>query len=388
MKIMGYKRPNGTFGIRNHILVIPASVCASDTAVKIANFVPGAVSIPHQHGCCQVGSDYKQTIRTLIGFGSNPNVGAVLVVGLGCEGIKAKEVCDEIAKTGKPVDYIIIQENKGTLNTISKGVEILSKMVRTLSKQQREEFDISEIILGLECGGSDPTSGIASNPAIGKASDMLIEAGGSSILSETTEVIGAEHLLVERFDTEEKKAKFLKMVSDVEKRAITMGEDLRGTQPTPGNIEGGLTTIEEKSLGCMHKAGITHNFVDALEYGQTLPRDKKGLYFMDTPGQDIDSITGMVAGGAQVVVFTTGRGTPTGCPIAPVIKITGNTNTYMNMIDNIDINAGKIITGGATIDDIGKEIFDSIIEVLNGSLTKAESLGHNEFGIYRVGYTF
>ncbi|MGD9568428.1 MAG: UxaA family hydrolase [Sedimentibacter sp.] len=388
MKLMGYRRENGTFGIRNHLLVIPASVCASETAVRIANLVPGAVAIPHQHGCCQVGVDYRQTERTLIGFGQNPNVGAVLVVALGCEGINSQVIASEIAKTGKAVESIVIQKNSGTLKTITKGVEILGEMARKISQQKREEFDISELILGLECGGSDPTSGIASNPAIGKASDMLIAAGGSSILSETTEVIGAEHLLVERFDTEEKKAKFLRMVNDVEQRAIAMGEDLRGTQPTPGNIEGGLSTIEEKSLGCMHKAGTENNFVNALEYAELVPNDKKGLYFMDTPGEDIDSITGMVAGGAQIVVFTTGRGTPTGCPIAPVIKITGNTNTYNNMIDNIDINAGKIITEGATLDDIGQEIFNKIIEVSNGELTKAESLGHNEFGIYRIGYTF
>ncbi len=388
MKITGYKRENKTFGIRNHLLVIPASVCASETAIKIANLVPGAVAIPHQHGCCQVGVDYRQTVRTLTGFGCNPNVGAVLIVGLGCEGINSKDMAEDIAKTGKRVEYIIIQENNGTLGTISKGAEILSSMSAELSAQQKVEFDISEIILGLECGGSDPTSGIASNPAIGKASDMLVSAGGSSILSETTEVIGAEHLLVHRFDTEEKKKKFLRMVSDVEKRAVAMGEDLRGTQPTPGNIQGGLTTIEEKSLGCMHKAGTMYNFKDALEYAQMVPKEKKGLYFMDTPGEDIDSITGMVAGGAQIVVFTTGRGTPTGCPIAPVIKITGNTNTYNMMKDNIDINAGKIITDGATLDDIGREIFDKIIEVSNGKLTKAEVLGHKEFGIYRIGYTF
>lgn len=388
MKITGYKRENGTYGIRNHLLVIPASVCAGETAVKIANLVPGAVAIPHQHGCCQVGADYKQTVRTLTGFGCNPNVGAVLVVGLGCEGINSREMAEDIAKTGKMVEYIIIQDNNGTLGTISRGAEILSRMSAELSTQQKVEFDISEIILGLECGGSDPTSGIASNPAIGKASDLLVAAGGSSILSETTEVIGAEHLLVERFETEEKKRKFLRMVSDVEKRAIAMGEDLRGTQPTPGNIQGGLTTIEEKSLGCMHKAGTMYNFQDALEYSQMVPKDKKGLFFMDTPGEDIDSITGMVAGGAQIVVFTTGRGTPTGCPIAPVIKITGNTNTYNKMKDNIDINAGKIITDGATLDDIGREIFDKIIEVSNGCLTKSEVLGHKEFGIYRIGYTF
>lgn len=388
MKLMGYKRQDGSYGIRNHLLVIPASVCAVETASRIAQNVQGAVSIPHQHGCCQVGLDFEQTVRTFINFGKHPNVGAVLVVGLGCEGIQSKAVADEIAKTGKLVEYIIIQENGGTPKTIARGTEILSRMALEVSKLQREEFDISELVLGLECGGSDPTSGLASNPAIGKASDMLLALGGSSVLSETTEVIGAEHLLIERFKTEEQKKKFLKMVDDTEKRATAIGEDLRGTQPTPGNIAGGITTIEEKSLGCMHKAGTAFDFVDCIDYAHQVSRDKKGLYYMDTPGQDMDSVTGEVAGGCHMVVFTTGRGTPTGCAIAPVIKITGNSTTYNNMIDNIDLNAGKIITEGATLDEVGQEIFDEIIKVANGKLTKAEILGHKEFGVARIGLDF
>ena len=383
----GYRRANGSWGIRNHLLVIPTSVCASDTAVKIAALVPGAVAIPHQHGCCQVGADYRQTVRTLVGFGRNPNVGAVLVVGLGCEGIQPGGVAEQIRESGKPVEMLTIQDCGGTLKAIAKGAEICARLSRELAKCERESFDVSELVLGLECGGSDPTSGIASNPSVGKASNLLIDAGGTSILSETTEMIGAEHLLAARCVTPELADKVLHMVRRVEEKSISYGVDLRGTQPTPGNIEGGLTTIEEKSLGCIYKAG-DKPVVGVLEYAEPVSPETHGLYFMDTPGEDIDSITGMVAGGAQIVVFTTGRGTPTGSPIAPVIKVTGNPDTFDKMIDNIDVNAGKIINGEATLDELGREIFELMLQVANGDLTKAESLGHQEFGIYRIGDTF
>lgn len=387
MKIMGYKRENGMCGIRNHILVIPTSVCAADTAFKIANQVPGAIALPNQHGCCQIGSDMEVTERTIVGFGKNSNVGAVLVVGLGCDGIQAKRVAEKISETKKMVEYIVIQENRGTLNTITKGANILRKMSQELSRQKREEIDFSNLIVGLECGGSDPTSGLASNPSIGVASNLVIENGGSTILSETTEVIGAEHLLAERFISDIEKEKFLGFVNNVEQRAIMMGEDLRTGQPTPGNKKGGLSTIEEKSLGCMYKAG-DKPFVGALEYAEEMDPNNKGLYFMDTPGQDIDSITGMIAGGANLIIFSTGRGTPTGSPITPVIKITGNPETYENMKDNIDLNAGKIISEDVSIENMGRKLFQEMIEVSNGKLTKSEALGHKEFGIYKITGTF
>lgn len=387
MKITGYRRENGAFGIRNYLLVIPCSVCAADTAAKIADQCPGAIALPHQNGCCQIGPDYEQTVRTLAGFGKNANVGAVLVVGLGCEGIQASTLAEDIKTSGKPVESIIIQECGGTIKAIARGAEIAGRMAAQISMQPRVEGDISDVILGLECGGSDPTSGLASNPSIGYVSDKLVDLGGISILSETTEVIGAEHLLKTRFADPVQREKFLRMVRDCEQYAISLGHDLRDGQPTPGNKAGGLTTIEEKSLGCMYKAG-TQPFVGALEYGECMPIDQKGLYFMDTPGQDIDSITGMVGGGATVILFSTGRGTPTGCPIAPVIKITGNTATYNNMIDNIDVNAGKIITEGASLADIGEETFDLMVQVCNGRMTKAEALGHREFGVYKIAHTF
>jgi len=309
------------------------------------------------------------------------------VVGLGCEGIQANIISDGIRDTGKPIETVIIQDEGGTPNTIEKGVKLLEKIAEKAKEAILSEFDINELILGLECGGSDPTSGITANPVIGAASDILIGHGGSCILSETTEVIGAEHLLEKRFHDEKARRRFLEMVDDVEKKAVAMGSDLRGTQPTPGNIEGGLTTIEEKSLGCMFKAGES-DFEGVLEYGEQLPSSKKGLYFMDTPGEDIDSITGMIAGGAQIIVFSTGRGTPTGSPIAPVIKLTGNPETYRRMKVNIDLNAGSVISEGKTIKEVGRDLFDMIVEVSNGKLVKAEELGHREFGIYRIGATF
>ncbi|WBF66010.1 UxaA family hydrolase [Desulfovibrio subterraneus] len=387
MNIYGYKRANGTYGVRNHLLVIPTSVCAADTAAKIAAQIPGAVSIPNQHGCCQIGSDLALTQKTITGFGLNPNVGAVLVVGLGCDGVQARAVAEEVAASGKPVEYVVIQECGGTLKAIAKGAELAAPMARALSTQERVAFDISEIVMAMECGGSDPTSGLASNPSIGYVADKLVKLGGSAILSETTEVIGAEHLIAARFEDDDQRAKFLAQVKSVEDRAIMMGEDLRSGQPTPGNKVGGLSTIEEKSLGCMYKAG-TCPFKGALDYAELLPREKPGMYFMDTPGQDIDSITGMVAGGAQVVIFSTGRGTPTGCPIAPVIKITGNPDTFAKMPDNLDVNAGRIISEGVSLPEVGEEVFDLLTKVCNGQQTKAESLGHREFGIYKLTGTF
>ncbi|MDR2899831.1 MAG: UxaA family hydrolase [Clostridiales bacterium] len=383
MKITGYKRADGSFGIRNHLLIIPASVCAAHVAEKVASQLDNAVYLYNQHGCCQIGEDYLITLRTLTGYGLNPNVGAVLVVGLGCEGMQAAEISETIKKSGKPSDYIIIQELGGTTSSIAEGVKRAGRMLEEISTLERVQFGVEHLIIGLECGGSDPTSGLFANPAIGYVSTKLVDMGGTSILSETTEVVGAEHILAERFTDHKQRERFLKMVRNTEERAKKLGGNLREGQPTPGNKAGGITTIEEKSLGCMYKAGDS-DFTGVLEYGELVPKNNKGLYFMDTPGQDIDSISGLVAAGAQIILFTTGRGTPTGNPICPVIKITGNPETFEHMKDDIDINAGKVLMDNFTVSQIGEEIFSLLLEVSNGRKTKAELLGHKEFGIFRI----
>lgn len=384
-KLYGYRRPDGQAGVRNHLLIIPASVCASHVASKIADAVNGAVAIPNQQGCCELGPDYDITHRVLVGFGKNPNVGAVLVIGLGCEGISTPDVAKEIAESGKKVEYLVIQENEGTINTEARGVKIAREMASELGMMQKVEIDISEITLALECGGSDTTSGLAANPSVGYVSDRLTELGGTVVLSETTEFIGAEHILAERAVTPQVADDIIRIVRDVENKAKAIGVDLRDGQPTPGNIQGGLTTIEEKSLGCIYKAG-TSPIQGVVDYGEII--NGKGVHIMDTPGQDVESITGMLAGGATVVIFSTGRGTPTGSPIAPVIKVIGNGDNYLRLKDNIDINAGAIMDGTETVAEVGERIFDEMLDVINGKYTKAESLNHKEFGIYKLSSTF
>ena len=344
--------------------------------------MPGAVAINHQHGCAQLGADEEQTKRTLVGVAQNPNVGAVIVVGLGCETNKAQEVAAAI--TGKPVAVVIIQECGGTIKAIARGTELARAFGQQLSELQRESCNLSEIVVALECGGSDTTSGVAANPAVGLVSDRLVQAGATVILSETSELIGAEHLLAQRAASPEVGERLLKFVSDMEKGTASMGVDIRGANPTPGNIVGGLSTIEEKSLGCVYKAGSS-KLMEAIDYAERPSRS--GLVVMNTPGHDIESISGMVAGGAQIVIFTTGRGTPTGCPVAPVIKVTGNPQTYANMGADIDVNAGTIMTGEQTLPEVAAVLWQELLACLAGKQTKAEILGYSDFAINRIGPT-
>ncbi|WP_062050249.1 UxaA family hydrolase [Bacillus sp. JCM 19034] len=378
----GYRRQDGKVGIRNHLLLLPTVVCANQVVNRIQQQIPGAVAIPHQHGCSQVGEDKDQTHNVLVGMGKNPNVGAVLVVSLGCEVMNAEQIRDEIAETGKPVVWIDIQDEGGSVNTIKKGVELARELNQQISTIPVEEFPLSELAVGVKCGGSDATSGLCSNPALGKTSDRIIENGGSIIMGETTEVIGAEHILAKKAVNEQVSQKLFASIKRFENEIERMGVDMRGGNPSPGNIEGGLSSIEEKSLGCISKAG-TAPLKGVFEYADPIPG--KGFYFMDSPGNDIECVSGMAAAGVQVVCFTTGRGTPTGNPIVPVIKITGNELAAKNMADNIDVDTSSVLRGEETLTQAGERIFKEIVEVASGKETKAEILGHQEFSINRIG---
>lgn len=383
MDFFGYQRPDGRVGIRNHVLILPASVCASDTTRIIANQVNGAVTFNNQQGCSQVAPDQQLTMDVMAGYAANPNIYGTVVVSLGCENCQMALVVKAIEeRTNKPLRQIIIQEIGGTLKAVEQGVRYARELVQEASMLQKQEFPMSELILGTECGGSDPTSGLAANPVIGRLSDLLVAEGGTSILSETTEFIGAEHILAKRAKTPEVHDRILEIVHRYEKALQLIGEEVREGNPSPGNKAGGITTLEEKSLGCIHKGG--HAPVSAVyDYAKQVAK-KEGLVIMDTPGNDPASVAAMVAGGAQVVVFSSGRGSPTGNPIVPVIKITGNKLTFSKMKDNLDLDASPLIYGTKTLEELGDELYQMVKEVSCGNQTKAEALGFTEMAIARA----
>ena len=379
MKFHGYERSDGSVGVRNILLVMAVADCSEPVARMIAEGIDGAFAITQHYGCIPG----QMVANTLIGVGENPNVAAVLLVGMGCEGMPAPALGKMIKRSGKPVGWISIQELGGTHNAVSKGKQILKEMSEKVVRSKRKEFDASKLIVGVKCGGSDTTSGLAGNPAVGAFVDMLVDAGGSAIMSEPVEAIGAEGPLANRARNEDVRKKIYTMIGNEEKRWSVPGAQMEFM--CKGNVEGGLTTIEEKSLGAIHKSG-SRTIVDVLENSDRLLEkvpEGGGFYLQDGTHMEPMTMSFMAAAGAQMVIFVTGCGGTFGHAIVPFIKVTGNPETYRRMPQDMDINAGTIITGKESIDSVGRRIFDEVIEVASGKATLGETLGYHNFSVYR-----
>lgn len=379
----GFQRSDGSIGIRNYIAVISTVACANHVVNCIAQDFTNAVPITHQHGCDQLGEDLNLFFNTLLGVAMNGNIAAVLVVGLGCEEISARELAEAISKRGKVVDSLVIQEVGGTTASIHEGKNRL-KFLSSSIEVKRSDVDFRKLIVGLKCGGSDFSSGLITNPAVGEAVNLLLQKGAKIVFGETTELLGAEEIIKQRAQSDRISSFILNKMHKIEETAILMGVDIRGAQPSPGNIRGGLSTIEEKSLGAICKIGNC-KINNVLDFGQLCC--EPGLSFMDTPGNDILTMLGLVAGGAHIIVFTTGLGTPMGFAAVPVIKICASPQTVKKMEENIDVDISPFFFVEISLSEAGSIIFNSIIEIIEGKLTKAEILGHREFGIYRIGPT-
>ena len=383
MTFMGYRRKDGSTGTRNYVGVISTVVCANEVAESIERQVQGTALFQHHQGCGQTPLDLRRVDEVLINLAKNPNLASVLLVSLGCEGSDVDRVASEISAAGKRVEMIEIQDIGGAAKSVAEGVLLAQEMVRQASLQEKTTCADEEIVLGLKCGSSDTTQGLAANPALGLVSDKIVSAGGTSVLGEVTEFIGAEHLLAKHARSENIGRQILELVERMENRAKSAGVDMRGGQPSGGNIKGGLTTIEEKSLGAIAKAGNAP--IEAVyEYGQ-IP-DTKGLVVMDSPGREPELLTGLAAAGCNVIVFTTGRGAPQGFPFVPVVKVTGNLNTWHKLRDHMDLEVSSIMSGEGIIADEAERILAKVLAVASGELTTAEISGYTRaMDIYTIG---
>lgn len=388
---LGYPREDGRVGTRNYIAVVAASNCAAHTAELIAaSFagetlpanVDGIVAFPHGEGCgMSIGPDSRQLQRTLAGVLDHPNVSSAIILGLGCEVNQIDHYLGPNAPKSNRLVGMTVQGSGGTRATVEAARKAIHRQLERAAAEKRVEAPACKIILGLNCGGSDSFSGITANPALGVCSDMLAGLGASSVLAETTEIFGAEHLLVRRARNRHVAEKLLGFIEGYKRYLRQFGGSF-DDNPSPGNKEGGLTNIIEKSLGAVAKAG-TSPLMDAVDYAERVTTP--GFVFMNTPGYDPVSLTGLAAGGCNVIAFTTGRGSAIGFPSIPVVKIASNSGTYHRMRDNMDVNAGTIADGDRTIAEIGREIFSLVLRVASGEKTRSELLGHQEFVPWRIG---
>ena len=378
MDFLGFERPNDMIGIRNTVLVMAAADCAEPAAGMIAAEADNAVSVSQYQGCIDM-----QVVPTLVGVARNPNVYGTLLVAMGCEGQEPGDLCNEIAKAGKPVEVVNIQEVGGTRKAVSIGRKIVGEMARAAKAQQRIPFDISRLVVGVKCGGSDTTSGIAANPAIGVMADMLIDSGAAVVMGEPIEAIGAEEALSARALDDDVRADILKWIADEEKRWTVPGAAVDFM--CLGNIEGGLTTLEEKSLGAVHKSGhspISGVLKNRDDYLETVPPGG-GFFLQEGVHIELQAMTYMAAAGVHAIVFATGRGGTFGHAICPLIKVTGNPETWERMREDLDIDASKIMDGEESIESVGNRIFNEVSAVACGKITIGEELGLFNFAVWK-----
>ena len=393
----GIMRADGRVATRNYIGIISSVNCSATVANYIADAfrgdalanypnIDGVVALTHGSGCgmSNYGIGWEFLQNTLNGYKSHPNFAGVVAVGLGCEVNQISSMIEQHGwQTGKMLSTMTIQDTGGTRKTIEEGIARIREMLPEADKAERQAVPASHIILGLECGGSDAYSGITANPALGAAADLLVRHGGTAVLAETPEVYGAEHLLTRRAVSKAVGDKLVKHILWWEEYAEKHGAELNNN-PSPGNKAGGLTTILEKSLGAVAKGGTT-NLVDVYQYGELVT--EKGFCFMNTPGYDVTSVNGMVAGGANVVCFTTGRGSAFGCKPTPILKLASNSTMYQRLEEDMDINCGPIVDGDESVEEVGERIFHKILATASGEPTKSEALGYgdNEFVPWQIG---
>ena len=374
-KISGYRRENGRVGVRNHVIILPVDDISNAACEAVASNIKGVLALPHAYGRLQFGEDLDLFFRTMIGTGSNPNVAAVVVIGI--EQGWTQRIVDGIAKTGKPVKGFSI-EGKGDIRTIAEASYQAKEYVQWASELQRTECDLSELYISVKCGESDTTTGLASCPAVGNVIDKHCANGGTASFGETSELTGAEHIVAAKAASEQVRKQFLAAFEDYTKLVFDQRkDDLSESQPTKGNIAGGLTTIEEKALGNVEKLGKRTKFVGCLP--PAVAPSNAGLWFMDTSSAAAEAVTLWAASGAVVHLFPTGQGNVIGNPIEPVIKLSGNPKTVATMKEHIDLDVSSILQGEMTIDQAGDALLDMIVRTANGRHTAAEALGHREF---------
>jgi len=373
----GYRRENGRVGVRNYVAILPVDDISNAACEAVANNIQGTMALPHSYGRLQFGEDLELHFRTMIGTGANPNIAACVVIGI--EPGWTQKIVDGIAKTGKPVAGFSIEQN-GDINTIAAASRTAKEFVHLTSEYLREECDMSELWVSTKCGESDTTTGLSSCPTVGNMYDKLLPKGIYGCFGETSEITGAEHLCRDRAATPEAGEKFMKIWQAYQDEVIEpfKTSDLSESQPTKGNIEGGLTTIEEKALGNLEKIGRTSTYIDALGPAEA-PEKGAGLYFMDTSSAAAECVTLMGAAGYVVHTFPTGQGNVIGNPIVPVIKITGNPRTVRTMGEHVDVDVSGVLRREQTIDQAGDALIEMIRRTANGRLTAAEALGHKEF---------